>query len=74
MFVQSELRMDHLGNVRFQLSRNDIPLTRRLRLSLTGNTDQEYNIDFDYNIGKRLFIHGSYDSDYKFGKGLTINW
>lgn len=39
MFVQSELRVDHRGNVRFQLSRNDMPITRRLRLSLVGNSD-----------------------------------
>lgn len=74
MFVQSELRLDHLGNARFQLSRSDMPVTRRLRLSLVGNTDWEYNIDFDYNIGKRFYIHASYDSDYKYGAGLTVLW
>lgn len=74
MFVQSELRVDHRGNVRFQLSRNDMPITRRLRLSLVGNSDWEYNIDFDYNIGKRFYIHVSYDSDYKYGAGLTVVW
>lgn len=74
MFVQSELRVDHRGNVRFQLSRNDMPITRRLRLSLVGNSDWEYNIDFDYNIAKRFYIHASYDSDYKYGAGLTVLW
>ncbi len=74
MFIQTELRMDHLGNVRFQLSRNDIPLTRRLRLSLSANTDKEFNIDFDQYIGKRFSIHASYDSDYKYGVGLTVLW
>jgi hypothetical protein len=74
MFVQSELRLDHLGNARFQLSRSDMPITKRLRLSLVGNTDWEYNIDFDYSIGKRFYIHASYDSDYKYGAGLTVLW
>ncbi len=74
MFLLSELRVDHLGNVRFQLSRNDIPITKQLRLSLVGNTDMEFNIDFDYNIGKRFYIHASYDSDYKYGTGLTLLW
>jgi hypothetical protein len=74
MFMQSEVRIDHLGNVRFQLSRNDMPITKRLRLSLVGNTDWEYNIDFDYNIAKRFYIHASYDSDYKYGAGLTVLW
>lgn len=74
MFIQSELRVDQKGEVRFQLSRNDISLTKRLRLSLSGNTDKEYNIDFDYSIGKRFYIHASYDSDYKYGAGLTVLW
>jgi len=74
MFVQAEVRVDHRGNARFQLSRNDMPITRRLRLSLVGNSDWEYNIDFDYNIAKRFYIHASYDSDYKYGVGLTVLW
>ena len=74
MFLLTELRLDHKGEVRFQLSRNDIPITRRLRLSLSANTDKEFNVDFDYSIAKRFYIHAAYDSDYKFGGGLTILW
>ena len=74
MFLLTELRLDHKGEVRFQLSRNDIPITRRLRLSLSANTDKEFNADFDYSIAKRFYIHAAYDSDYKFGGGLTILW
>lgn len=74
MFLLSELRVDHRGEVRFQLTRNDIPLTKRLRLSVSANTDKEFNIDFDHNIGKRFYIHASYDSDYKYGAGLTVLW
>ena len=74
MFLQAELRLDHKGEVRFQLTRSDIPITRRLRLSLQANTDKEFNIDFDHNIGKRFYIHASYDSDYKYGVGLTTLW
>ncbi len=74
MFLLSELRLDHKGEVRFQLTRSDIPITRRLRLSLSANTDKEFNIDFDHNIGKRFYVHASYDSDYKYGTGLTILW
>ena len=74
MFLQAELRLDHKGEVRFQLIRSDIPITRRLRLSLQANTDKEFNIDFDHNIGKRFYIHASYDSDYKYGVGLTTLW
>ncbi len=74
MFLLTELRIDHRGDVRFQIARNDIPITKRLRLSLVANTDKEYNIDFDYYIHKYIAIHGSYDSDYKFGTGITFLW
>ena len=74
LFIESELRTDHKGRLRFQLSREDIPLTRRLRLALSANTDKEYNIDFDYFLRRFLSIHTSYDSDYKYGVGLTILW
>ncbi|MEO5599386.1 MAG: multicopper oxidase domain-containing protein [Cyclobacteriaceae bacterium] len=74
LFVLAELRVDHKGDVRFQLTRNDMPITRNLRLSLVANTDWEYNIDFDYFIHKYISIHASYDSDYKYGAGLTFLW
>ncbi|MEO7991338.1 MAG: multicopper oxidase domain-containing protein [Chryseolinea sp.] len=74
LFVLAELRIDHKGEVRFQLTRSDMPITRNLRLSLTANTDWEYNIDFDYFIHKYISVHASYDSDYKYGTGLTFLW
>ncbi|MBC8005032.1 MAG: multicopper oxidase domain-containing protein [Verrucomicrobia bacterium] len=74
LFIESELRVDHMGKVRFQLKREDIPLTRRLRLTLSANTDKEYNIDFDYFLYRFISIHATYDSDYKYGAGLTFLW
>lgn len=74
LFVLAELRVDHNGDVRFQLTREDMPITRRLRLSMNVNTDLEYNIDFDYFVRKYLSIHASYDSDFKYGAGLTFLW
>lgn len=74
LFIESELRVDHNGHVRLQLKREDMPLTRRLRLSVSGNTDNEFNVDFDYFIYRYLSIHASYDSDYKYGAGLTFLW
>jgi CopA family copper-resistance protein len=74
LFVESELRVDHNGRVRFQLKREDMPLSRRIRLSMSANTDKEYNIDFDYLLLQYLTVHASYDSDYKYGAGLTFLW
>lgn len=74
LFIQAELRVDHKGDVRFQLTREDMPITRRLRLSMNVNTDWEYNIDFDYFVRKYLSIHASYDSEFKYGAGLTFLW
>lgn len=74
LFVLAELRVDHNGDMRFQLTREDMPITKRLRLSMNVNTDFEYNIDFDYFVRKYLSLHASYDSDYKYGVGLTFLW
>jgi hypothetical protein len=72
LLVWSDLRLDHQGNVRLQLTREDIPLTRRLRADLTANTDREYRIDFYYILRKYMVLSGNYDSDYGWGAGLRF--
>src|SRR6185312_12231939 len=46
--IRSELRIDDMGRVRFQLSRNDLALTSRLRFEGMVNTDKEYEIRLRY--------------------------
>jgi hypothetical protein len=62
------------GNVRFQLMREDIPLTRRLRMAFMVNTDKEYMAGLKYIATKNLAISTHYDSDMGFGVGMTVNY
>lgn len=70
--LQGEVFTD--GNVRFQLMREDIPLSPRLRMSLMVNTDKEYMAGLKYIATKNLAISTHYDSDMGFGFGVTLNY
>ncbi|WP_233496693.1 multicopper oxidase domain-containing protein [Mucilaginibacter hurinus] len=71
LFV-ADARIDGNGKLRFQLGREDIPLTSRLRLTLVGNTDKEYSTGLRYIINKNFSISSHYDSDMGLGGGLTL--
>ncbi|GAA4769550.1 MULTISPECIES: multicopper oxidase family protein [Flavobacterium] len=62
------------GNVRFQLMREDIPLSRRLRMAFMINTDKEYMTGFKYILNRYSALSTHYDSDMGFGFGLTLNY
>lgn len=70
--VNAEARIDHKGNFRFQLRREDLPLTTRTRLDFSWNTDKEYGIELRYIVAKYLAVSANYDSDYGWGAGLSI--
>ncbi len=72
MLIVSEMRVDSKGKLRFQLRREDVPLTSRLRLNLMGNTDKEYMAGLRYIVTKYVSLSTHYDSDMKYGAGLTF--
>ena len=74
MLVTAEARLDSKGKLRFQLKREDIPVTSRLRLNLSGNTDREYMAGFSYAVSKYFSLSTHYDSDMGYGGGLTITY
>jgi hypothetical protein len=71
LFV-ADARIDGNGKLRFQLGREDIPLTSRLRWTLVGNTDKEYSTGLRYIINKNFSISSHYDSDMGLGGGLAL--
>jgi CopA family copper-resistance protein len=73
LFV-ADARIDLKGKFRFQLSREDVPLTPRLRLNVMGNTDKEYMVGLQYILTKWLAASTHYDSDMAWGAGLTITY
>jgi hypothetical protein len=74
MLFIADLRIDGNGKLRFQLGREDIPLTSRLRFSLMGNTDKEYTAGFRYIVTKYFSVSSHYDSDMGLGGGLTLTY
>jgi CopA family copper-resistance protein len=70
--LQGEVFQD--GNVRFQLMREDIPITSRLRWAFMVNTDLEYMTGLKYIVNRYFGISTHYDSDMGFGVGLTLNY
>ncbi|TKB99180.1 multicopper oxidase domain-containing protein [Pedobacter cryophilus] len=74
MMVTAEARLDSKGKVRFQLMREDIPLTSRLRMNLMGNTDKEYMGGLRYIVTKYFSLSTHYDSDMGYGGGLTFTY
>ncbi len=74
MLVTAEARLDSKGNLRFQLMREDLPLAKRLRLNLMGNTDREYMAGLRYIVSKYISLSTHYDSDMGFGGGLAVTY
>jgi len=73
LFV-ADIRIDGNGKFRFQLSREDIAVTSRLRFSLMVNTDKEYTAGLRYILNKNFGLSTHYDSDMGFGAGITLTY
>lgn len=74
MLLVADARIDMYGKFRFQLSREDIPLTNRLRFSFMANTDKEYMARFRYILSKNISLSTHYDSDMSWGGGISLNY
>jgi len=74
MLVRSEWRVDNTGQLRLQLERRDLPLSNNFFADLRVNTDKEYTVGFRYMVSKYASLSTNYDSDYKWGAGLTFHY
>ena len=74
MLIRSEWRIDHTGRLRLQLERRDLPLSNNFFFDFRVNIDKEYNVAARYMIAKSFSISTNYDSDYKWGIGLTWHY
>ena len=74
MLIRSEWRIDQYGRMRLQLERRDLPLSNNMFLDLRVNTDKEYTVGLRYMISRFASISTNYDSDYKWGMGLTFHY
>lgn len=74
MLFQFKTEVYANGNLRLQLMREDIPVSKRLRMSMMVNSDKEYMGGLRYIAGKNIGISAHYDSDMGFGAGLTVSY
>jgi CopA family copper-resistance protein len=74
MLVKLETEIFTDGTFLIQLKRDDIAITKRLRMNLMINSDKEYMVGFRYIATKYISISTHYDSDMGFGAGLTLTY
>lgn len=74
MLFQFKTEVYTNGNLRLQLMREDIPVSKRLRASMMVNSDKEYMGGLRYIAGKNIGMSAHYDSDMGFGVGLTVSY
>jgi CopA family copper-resistance protein len=74
MLIIADARIDLDGKFRFQLSREDIPVTKRLRFNIMLNTDKEYMAGFRYILNQYFSLSTHYDSDMGLGVGITVTY
>jgi CopA family copper-resistance protein len=72
VMFQAEVFQD--GNLRLQLMREDIPISKRLRMGFMVNTDTEYMLEARYIVKRNFSLRTHYDSDMGFGVGLNLNY
>jgi len=74
LLVVADARIDGNGKLRFQLSREDVSVTPRLRFGWMINTDKEYTAAFRYILSKYISLSAHYDSDMALGAGVTFTY
>jgi len=74
MLINFQAEVYHDGNVRLQLMREDIPVSKRIRAGFMINTDKEYMGELSYILNRNMSVRTHYDSDMGFGLGLKLNY
>jgi CopA family copper-resistance protein len=74
MLVKFQTEIFSDGDVRLQLMREDVPISKRLRFSFMANTDKEYMAGLRYIVGKSVSLSSHYDSDMGAGFGIRLNY
>lgn len=74
LLLIGDARIDTDGKARLQLERDDIPLTSRLRLSFSLNTDRDYSVGLHYILTSHLSVSTNYDNNLHWGVGLMLTY
>lgn len=74
MLITADASVDQNGKVLLELSREDIPLSRRLRGNFSINSDGEFSTGLRYIVQKWLSLSGNYDKEIGWGVGVTLTY
>ncbi|GAO43973.1 multicopper oxidase family protein [Flavihumibacter petaseus] len=74
LLIRADARVDTEGKLRFQLGREDVAVTKRLRFNFYVNTDKEYMTGLRYIVTKYFSLSTHYDSDMGWGGGVTVTY
>ncbi|WP_167595390.1 multicopper oxidase domain-containing protein [Chryseobacterium indologenes] len=74
MLITADASVDQNGKVLLELSREDIPLSRRLRGNFSINSDGEFSTGLRYIVQKWLSFSGNYDKEIGWGAGVTLTY
>jgi len=74
MLITADASVDQNGKVLLELSREDIPLSRRLRGNFSVNSDGEFSTGMRYILQKWLSVSGNYDNEMGWGAGVTLTY
>jgi CopA family copper-resistance protein len=74
MLITADASVDQNGKVLLELSREDIPISRRLRGNFSVNSDGEFSTGIRYIVQKWLSLSGNYDNEMGWGAGVTLTY
>ncbi|MBX7090188.1 MAG: multicopper oxidase domain-containing protein [Cyclobacteriaceae bacterium] len=74
MLIDFQTEVFHNGTFRLQLMREDIPVTKRIRMGFMVNSDIEYMVEARYILNRYIGLRTHYDSDMGFGMGISANY
>ncbi|AZA83776.1 copper oxidase [Chryseobacterium lactis] len=74
MLITADASVDQNGKVLLELSREDIPLSRRLRGNFSVNSDGEFSTGLRYIVQKWMSLSGNYDNEMGWGAGITFTY
>ena len=73
LLIESDLRVDSDGDLRFGLS-SELQLMDRLEFEWAWNTDNEYRFELAHEINKQIDLVTNFDSDISLGIGINIKF
>lgn len=74
MLITADASVDQNGKVLLELSREDIPISRRIRGNFSVNSDGEFTTGVRYILQKWLSVSGNYDNETGWGAGITLTY